>query len=57
MPKSILIEPEKVLASGTIHFSDIPVNAYQRTIEEELAERLIDTFISMRAEEIALGLQ
>ena len=37
MPKSILIEPEKVLASGTIHFSDIPVNAYQRTIEEELA--------------------
>jgi 2-oxoisovalerate dehydrogenase E1 component len=37
MPKSILIEPEAVLASGTIHFSDIRVNAYQHTIEEELA--------------------
>lgn len=37
MPKSILIEPEAVLASGTIHFSDIRVNAYQHTIQEELA--------------------
>jgi 2-oxoisovalerate dehydrogenase E1 component len=37
MPKSILIEPEEVLASGTIHFSDIRVNAYRRTVEEELA--------------------
>src|ERR1019366_9036418 len=36
MPKSILIEPREVLASGTIHFSDIPVNAYRRTIAEEL---------------------
>ena len=37
MPKSIVIEPETVLASGAIRFSDIPVNAYQRTPEEELA--------------------
>ena len=36
MPKSILIEPQEVLSSGTIHFSDIPVNAYQRTMAEEL---------------------
>jgi 2-oxoisovalerate dehydrogenase E1 component len=36
MPKSILIQPEEVLASGTIHFSDIQVNAYQRTMAEEL---------------------
>jgi 2-oxoisovalerate dehydrogenase E1 component len=36
MPKSIPIEPREVLASGTIRFSDIPVNAYRRTIAEEL---------------------
>jgi 2-oxoisovalerate dehydrogenase E1 component len=36
MPKSILIEPQDVLASGTIRFTDIPVNAYRRTIAEEL---------------------
>jgi len=28
MPKSIIIEPEKVFAESSIHFSDIPVNAY-----------------------------
>jgi len=37
MPKSIIIEPEKVFAPGAIHFSDIPVNACRRTGEEELA--------------------
>ena len=37
MPKSIIIEPEKVFASETLRFSDIPVNAYRRTITEELA--------------------
>jgi 2-oxoisovalerate dehydrogenase E1 component len=36
MPKSILIEPQDVLASGTIRFTDIPVNAYRSTIAEEL---------------------
>ena len=36
MPKSILIAPEQVLASGSIHFSDIRVNAYQHTMEQEL---------------------
>ena len=36
MPKSILIEPEEVLAGGTIHFSDIQLNAYRRTVAEEL---------------------
>src|SRR5208282_5262719 len=36
MPKSILIAPQEVLASGTIRFTDIPVNAYRRTVAEEL---------------------
>ncbi len=36
MPKSILIEPQAVLASGAVHFTDIPVNVYDRTIADEL---------------------
>ena len=32
MPKSIIIEPDKVFAKDTIRFSDIPVNAYQDDI-------------------------
>ena len=38
MPKSIIIEPERVFASETIHFTDIPVNAYNKSVNEELAE-------------------
>jgi 2-oxoisovalerate dehydrogenase E1 component len=35
MPKSIVIEPAKVLARGRIRFTDIEINAYERTFEEE----------------------
>jgi 2-oxoisovalerate dehydrogenase E1 component len=38
MPKSIVIEPDRVFARETIRFSDIPVNAYDKTVQEELAE-------------------
>jgi 2-oxoisovalerate dehydrogenase E1 component len=37
MPKSIVIEPEKVFAAQTIRFSDIPANAYHQSVEQELA--------------------
>src|SRR5262245_35158934 len=36
MPKSILIEPEKVLAAQSVRFTEIPVNAYNKTLAEEL---------------------
>ncbi len=36
MPKSILIEPQEVLASGNIRFTDIPMNVYRLTVAEEL---------------------
>ena len=35
MPKSQFVDPKQVRASGTIHFEDIPVNAYKATIAEE----------------------
>src|SRR5215212_1389136 len=38
MPKSIVIEPERVFARETIKFADIPVNAYAKTVDEELAD-------------------
>ena len=45
MPKSIVIEPEKVFAGGTIRLSDIPINAYQKTIEEELGSFSPEDFL------------
>ncbi len=37
MPKSIPVVPGKVFARGRIHFTDIEINAYQRTIQDEAA--------------------
>jgi 2-oxoisovalerate dehydrogenase E1 component len=37
MPKSIIIAPERVFSREVIRFADIPVNAYARTLKEELA--------------------
>src|SRR5256714_9421663 len=37
MPKSIIIDPEKVFATETIQFCPIPVNAYRKALDEELA--------------------
>jgi 2-oxoisovalerate dehydrogenase E1 component len=47
MPKSIVIEPEKVFARETIRFSDIPVNAYRKTVEEELASYSPQDFLNI----------
>ncbi len=35
MPKSIAVEPRTLLAEDCIHFTDIPVNTYKKTIQEE----------------------
>ena len=35
MPKSLYVDPVKTRASGVIHFEDIPVCTYNKTIEEE----------------------
>jgi len=47
MPKSIVIEPEQAFAKGTIHFTDIAVNAYQKTAKEELAEYSTEDFLAI----------
>ena len=35
MPKSLFVDPVATRAAGTIHFEDIPVCTYNKTIEEE----------------------
>ena len=40
MPKSIVIQPERVFARETIRFSEIPLNAYNQTVAQEL-ERVL----------------
>ncbi len=47
MPKAILIDPAQVLAPGRIRFSDIPVNAYGKTLEEERGNYSRDDFLSL----------
>jgi len=37
MPKSIVVEPSNVFSKSSIRLSDISINAYDRTIEEEMA--------------------
>ena len=38
MPKSLYIDPVKVREPGYIHFEDIPVCQYNKTIKQELEE-------------------
>lgn len=47
MPKSIPIMPEKVFARGRVHFSDIDINVYQKSIQEELATYSRDNLLSI----------
>lgn len=47
MPKSIIVEPKKAFAKGAIQFSDIPVNAYSKSMDEEKAVYSTQDFLSM----------
>src|SRR3954451_9924727 len=47
MPKSIIIEPERVFASHRLQFADIPVNAYAKTTEEERASYSAQDFLNI----------
>jgi 2-oxoisovalerate dehydrogenase E1 component len=53
MTKTLVIEPETVFSRDVVHFSDIPVNAYRKTIEQESsrysAEDLLNIWRDMSA--------
>lgn len=45
MPKSLFIDPNAMRAKSVIQFNDIPVNQYDKTIEDEKANFSTDDFI------------
>lgn len=45
MSKQLFINPDEVRKSGWIKFQDIPVNQYNRTIEEEKANYTVEDFV------------
>lgn len=45
MPKSLYVDPKKMRKSGKITFTDIPVNAYKKTIKEEKANYSTEDFL------------
>ena len=47
MPKSIILEPEKLLAADHIRFTEIDVNTYRKTIEEERREFSREDFLAI----------
>jgi 2-oxoisovalerate dehydrogenase E1 component len=47
MPKSIIIDPEQVFARSTIHLSDIEVNAYRKTGDQERATYSPEEFLAI----------
>jgi len=47
MPKSILVDPNQVFARDRIHFTEIEVNTYQATIQEELARYTPDDLLAI----------
>ncbi|MCX6636518.1 MAG: thiamine pyrophosphate-dependent enzyme [Acidobacteria bacterium] len=47
MPKSILVDPNQALARDRIRFTEIEVNAYQATIQEELARNTPEDLLAI----------
>jgi 2-oxoisovalerate dehydrogenase E1 component len=47
MPKSIIIEPEQAFARSTITVGEIPVNAYNKTLEQELQNYSRQDFVDI----------
>ncbi len=54
MPKSLMIDPEVAFARGRIHFSDIEISAYDKTIEQELAVHSPEDLVNMYADMCAI---
>ncbi len=47
MTKALAIEPEQVFAREVVHPSDIPVNAYNKSIAEEAARYSLEDFLDI----------
>jgi len=47
MTKALVIKPEDAFSRGTIHFHDIPINTYSKTIEEEFSRYTAADFLAI----------
>ena len=47
MTKGLPIEPGDVLSRGALHMSDIPVNAYEKTLQEERSRYTTEEFVDI----------
>ena len=47
MPKSIVIEPGRVFAREIIRFAEIPLNAYDQTVEQELQQFSVEDLLNI----------
>ena len=47
MTKALAIEPEKVLSKDAVHFADIPLNAYDKTLAEEASRYSAQDFLDI----------
>ncbi len=54
MPKSLLVDPKELRASGFIHFEDIPVNAYNKTLAEESKNFTKEEFLNILSDMAAI---
>ena len=45
MSKQLFVDPKVLRAPGSIHFEDIPVNQYNKTIKDEKANFSNDDFV------------
>ena len=54
MSKQLYVDPDKVRASGTIHFEDIPVNQYKKTVKDELGNFTKEQFVNIYRDMLTL---
>ncbi len=54
MSKQLFVDPNVVRASGTIHFEDIPVNQYKKSVKDELGNFTKEQFVNIYRDMLTL---
>ena len=54
MSKQLFVDPNERRASGYIHFEDIPVNQYKKTVKDELGNFTKEQFVNIYRDMLTL---
>ena len=54
MSKQLFVDPNVARASGTIHFEDIPVNQYKKSVKDELGNFTKEQFVNIYRDMLTL---